>query len=838
MFKYLGRVTASHPWLICLAWLIVAGVIGLVAPKWDERAADDDIRFLPARCDSVKGHQLLEQAFPQDVFASRLIVAVERSDAPLTEADFNLVDGLAGDLQRLRQDEPSLQISRICTYRDPILGKRLLSGDGRCTLVQVSLGTPYLAVQTRTTVDAAESAIRARLSSVRSAQKQTADSGLAVHLTGPAGIGRDLIAASANSLESTTVATIVLVVVILLLVHRAPLMALIPLCTIAVSVWVALNMLALCTLIPGFCMVNISQIFAVVMLYGAGTDYCLFLISRYREELARGRDGPAALAHSVGGVGGALAASAGTVVCGLGMMGLAEFAKVRCGGPAIAISIAVALVASLTLTPALLRILGPIAFWPKSVVRAATVRERTANRSLTVAAQPADYRLRTEGLWGWISRCVVARPLLIGTIAGLMLLPLAVVGFGVRPNYRATSELSPKSDSILGLDAIQRHFTAGEVGPITVLLESSTDWESTSGRAILAHLSQGFGYLDNVAEVRSLTQPLGSPDRLSVFGFRLSEPIGRALFNPKSENRKPKSEKTVWQNFVQGLSAPISRAAGDFYVARLPGNVPTRSAGTSSSPRFVTRLDVVPRSDPFDAESIHTLELIQLWLREELPKYPGAEKVRAECHGITVNARDLASVTESDRLRINTLVLTGIFLILLALVRRPWFALYLLATVLFSYYASLGATTLLTHWWSGRPLGLVDWRVPFFLFTILVAVGEDYNILLISRALEERRRHGAREGVRRALARTGGTITSCGIIMAGTFATLMLGGLSTLVQIGFALAFGVLVDTFVVRPILVPAFALWMWRNEAGPLRKSAARRPHLALQTRRRYAA
>src|SRR6185437_2350585 len=145
---------------------------------------------------------------------------------------------------------------------------------------------------------------------------------------------------------------------------RAQLMALIPLATIAVSVWVALKLLALCTLIPGFRLVNISQIFAVVMLYGAGTDYCLFLISRYREELSRGRDPSAALARSVAGVGGALAASAGTVICGLGLMGLAEFAKVRCGGPAIAISLAVALAASLTLAPALLRLLGPLAFWP------------------------------------------------------------------------------------------------------------------------------------------------------------------------------------------------------------------------------------------------------------------------------------------------------------------------------------------------------------------------------------------------------------------------------------------------------------------------------------------
>src|SRR5579884_2310103 len=187
MFTYLGRVTATHPWWICLAWLIVAAIVGVAAPKWDERAADDDIRFLPARCDSVKGHQLLEQAFPQDVFASRLILAIERTEAPLTAADFALVDRFAADLQRLRQDDPSLQIARICTYRDPVLGKRLVSSDGRCTLIQVSLNTPYMAVQTRTTVDAVSrvlsSEFRLPSKSNQNSEPRTQNSELRVHLT-------------------------------------------------------------------------------------------------------------------------------------------------------------------------------------------------------------------------------------------------------------------------------------------------------------------------------------------------------------------------------------------------------------------------------------------------------------------------------------------------------------------------------------------------------------------------------------------------------------------------------------------------------------------------------
>src|SRR5262249_4125039 len=148
-------------------------------------------------------------------------------------------------------------------------------------------------------------------------------------------------------------------------------------------------------------------------LYGAGTDYCLFLIARYREELGGGLGRRAALVNAVGGVGGALAASAGTVVCGLGLMVLAEFVKGRCGGPAIAVSLTVALLASLTLTPALLRILGKAAFWPAGLPRA---RQGEAK----------------EGGWGVISRQVVARPILIWSAAVLLLVPLALLGLRVK----------------------------------------------------------------------------------------------------------------------------------------------------------------------------------------------------------------------------------------------------------------------------------------------------------------------------------------------------------------------------------------------------------------------
>jgi putative drug exporter of the RND superfamily len=786
MFKLLGRLAASHPWTVCAAWLVSGALLALLAPSWDSRTQDDDIRFLPDRCPSVRGYKLLQQAFPDDVFASSLVFAVERADAPLTEADFQLVGELVGELEKLRQQEPGLKIGRIVSCRDGIVGGRLTSDDRRCTLIQVPLGSPFLALQTRAAVDRTHDVLAKRVARAGPGAPK-------LYATGSAGIGRDLTRAAGESLDGTTLATILLVVVVLLLVYRAPLLALVPLLTIAVSVWVSLSCLAMATLLPGVHLVNISKVFAIVILYGAGTDYCLFLVSRYREALENGEDWAGAVAQSVGSVGGALAASAATVMVGLGLMGTAEFAKVRYAGPAIALSLGVTLLASLTLTPALLRLLGKVVFWPHG----APLRRPVALKK---------YGKKERGFWGSVSRRVAKRPVLVWAVAVATLLPLAWLGLRVTPNYRPTGELGPAADSTQGLAAIQRHFTAGETGPVTALLVSTTDWDSPEGRAQIDHLTRGFLKLDGVAEVRSLTQPLGKSLPALLAGAPVRGSLGKFL------GRGPSGG-------LFGMLDHARQAARQHYVAELPPESP------GGAKRYATRLDVVLKSDPFDPESAATLRLLQLWLTEELPRSALVPGVRAECYGVTVNACDLAEVTEADRARVNVLILAGIFLILMVLVRRPWFALYLLATVLFSYYATLGATMLVGSLWSGRPLEQVDWRVPFFLFTILVAVGEDYNILLVTRAVQERKRHGAVEGMRRALARTGGTITSCGLIMAGTFATLMLAGLGTLKQIGFALAFGVLVDTFIVRPFLVPAFAMLFWRDGPSERREDPVER-------------
>ena len=139
MFRFLGRLASDHPWMILGTWLLVAVFMGATAPNWDRNSQDDDIRYLPASCASVRGYQLLEEAFPKDSYACNLVYVIERSDRPLDDLDKSLVNRIVGEIDSLRTGEPSLQIRSVASPRDPGIGKKLTSQDGFCQLVRVQL---------------------------------------------------------------------------------------------------------------------------------------------------------------------------------------------------------------------------------------------------------------------------------------------------------------------------------------------------------------------------------------------------------------------------------------------------------------------------------------------------------------------------------------------------------------------------------------------------------------------------------------------------------------------------------------------------------------------------
>jgi RND superfamily putative drug exporter len=367
-------------------------------------------------------------------------------------------------------------------------------------------------------------------------------------------------------------------------------------------------------------------------------------------------------------------------------------------------------------------------------------------------------------------------------------------------SYDLVSELPANSPSVSATRMLQEHFPAGMVGPTTALLVvPDVDFGSTQGRTIIARITDEIrsrrDQLD-VADIRSLTAPLGTRNTAK-----------EAFANtdlPESVREKA-----------------IERAAMQNY---------TTSVGQRHRPG--TRFDLVLKTkNPFSAQTAKDLGRIEDVIRQTLP---AERQPEAQIYflGTTASIRDLSEVLAQDRNRIEVLVLVSVLAVLLVLLRSVVVPLYLLASVFFSYCASLGVTYVV--YWLLDPQGFqgLDWQVPIFLFTILIAVGEDYNIFLVARVREEQQRYGLVQGVAEGLVRTGPIISSCGIIMAGTFGSLLAGSLTGMRQLGFALAFGVLLDTFVVRPVLVPAFLvllhsgrlqLWRWHTSEVPSRQPTA---------------
>jgi putative drug exporter of the RND superfamily len=874
MFESIAKLVIRRGGLVLLAWLVCSGMLHLVAPPWDQVSKDDDVRFFPPGSPSVVGQELLERGFPLEASSSQVVVIAERRRGHLTSSDFVFVDQLVAKLNRVRERKSSLGIKKVDYYRTPVIGPRLIGtsqdGAGQAVLTIASLNGTYLAKSSRLAVDRLQAVVRwlsidgfglevqpmtpelakshgfsedikgllvssvevgspadvediapgdvitevvsdhkpQPVSSVKDFQdlaakanvlavsvrpskgpsrfvvlrkvKPPKDLGLA--LTGSAVVGHDMNNASTSSIANTTKATILLVVVILLVVYRSPLLAAIPLVTIGLSVWTSMRGIAELTKIPGlnFQVINITNIFVTVVLFGAGTDYCLFLIARYREELIRGRDRDDALREAIAQVGGALVASAGTVIIGLGMLWFSSFAKIQYTGPAIALSLAIALVASLTLAPVLLHWFRAAVFWPfrQPHHEAGADRERESLEQLPLS-----------GFWLRVADLVVRHPVTILTLCILALIPFAIIGARTRSNYSQLADLNPDQASVIGAQIVQRYFAVGELSPSAVLVEHpKLSFRSDEGRDRIDKVCRRIIAIPNVAEVRSVSQPLGKP------------PV-------------PESEKSMLDRF---LERTMRAAVDSRYVSLSPTDRADRN--------HITRIDVVFKTDPFSDQSLRALETVCQTVREAMaPGQPLGGGKAVGLAGATASVNDLKKVTTSDERRMYVLVTLGVYAILVLLLRRPFVCLYLIVTVVLGYLASLGMTELVFKAMHRGPdpwVGL-DWKVGFFLFVILVAVGEDYNIFLMSRVIEEERKHGLVEGTRRAIAHTGGIISSCGLIMAGTFGSMLTGNLTALRELGFALGLGVLLDTFLVRPILVPAFVVLADRYRPLPLPRS-----------------
>ncbi|MCA9086634.1 MAG: MMPL family transporter [Planctomycetaceae bacterium] len=785
LFRTLGHLAARRPSAVIVVWMVVLTACLATAPEWSSVVENGEFAFMPKDSPSVIGDQLFRDTFPDHSVSSSVVLVIERttpSEGLLPEDHLFIenvlvpglrrVVGLPEHMNEFPADAPvpaNMPLRKLSYRGSDNIGGLYDSPDGQSSLIVLELKTEFLDQGNERLIADVEHFLSAqRYVPVNDPEHAPIPAGLRISFSGTATFGRDIIRESVESAKSTETWTVVLVVFLLLIMYRAPLLAIIPLLTVVVAGAASLSLLAIGAKLGWLQLFTGIDAYVNVLVYGAGVDYCLFLIARYREELESGSPIPTAISTALHRVGSALAASAGTTMCGIGMMAFAEFGKFRQAGIAIAFGLVICLSASLTLTPAILRLFGRWAFWPNipanlqtSAVGGFVARPDRLSRLLAIA-------------WKRIGRLQLKKPLHMWLGSLGVLLPFAIVGvtfFGYR-SYGLISELPDTAPCVQGAEALQNHFPSGEVAPVRVLVRlPGRDFTQRSIRPPEDIRQFSANILKNgrelgVEAIRSLADPKGGRD------------IGKII------------------------------AAAERLHAR-------KDYASSLDPE-VTRLDLILSNDPFSRTSIEQFRHLRTVLPDLLPdSMKGATIYMA---GETANLSDLKSVTDRDQIRVNALVTLVVFAILWVLLHKPGICAYLMFTVLFSYLATLGCTFL--FFWAIDPSGFagLDWKVPMFLFTILIAVGEDYNIFLLTRIQEERSVHGPVEGVTVALDRTGSIISSCGIIMAGTFSSLMAGSLVGMDQLGFALALGVLIDTFLVRPIMVPSFLILLAQGRAGVL--------------------
>lgn len=892
-FQALRWFVSRQPGRVVAGWLVAAVLVALISPNLTRLAAEGQARLVPSDAESERAKAIIAQVWPDQWSESVFVAALHRAGG-LTDADRAFALALANRFAQPDRPAPILRV--IGPHSDPHVAERLVSRDGTMQLVLVPLSTSFVAPVTQEAVS--------RL--IGLAAPLPRPEGLELRWSGDAVVGRDYMNDVQTSLDRAAIATVFLLLGVLLFVYRSPLLAAVPLITIGVGLVIARGVLGWLASV-GWEVSPLVELFLVVILFGCGTDFCLFLSWRFGEHW-NPTNPAAAMRQTLRTALEPIATSAGTVIVGLSLMGTTRFKLFSSTGPSVALGLAITLLACLTLTPALLILLA-----------------RFRPRAFAWLTRPST------GIWDDVGRFVLARPVLcwLGTLVAM--LPFAALGTQTRILQDLLSEMPRQTEAVRTFDLIAAKFGPGSVAPLSLVIRSGNDLSSSEGLALLDDLSRLLSRQRRLAEVRSATQPLGSPEPLEParlasrleavnVGFasmsagakNLSEGLiqGAARLQTALQIRRftgvdlTGSPAEAGQSLLKGLAQASGAMLGQ--RASPPPNAPPQQVPTDTPPdstargaepkaadpreqmlqdllraadgakqiaegaeraqqevtgilndpvgrRALDRLLVTPatvKDNPQLSESFSAylspdgktarIDLVQadrffsteameqvLAIRARVGDFLSEQdEFPIESFAITganAESADVWAVTQRDQIQTWMVVPVGVFLILLLALRDVWACLNLVGTMLLTYLFALGVTHLVFVTCLGAE-GL-DWKVPLFLFVLLVAVGVDYNIFLMSRLQQEARVLGLRTGIRRAVAQTGGLITSAAAITASSFASFMTSPLSSLRQLGFALVVGITVDAVLVRPLLVPC-GHWLIYRGREQWRRLRARAP------------
>jgi putative drug exporter of the RND superfamily len=687
--RRLARVVAGRraKWAVVAFWILLAVALGPIGSKLGDETQDDTTSFLPESAESTEVVRILDDDFESGETTQGLIV-YER-DGGLTEADKAKIAQDARALNDLPEDELPLTVPPEVPFAagSP---PDLVSPDGDLAYTVLTVPTDF-----EKQADWGEA--------VRDTTGDQAG-GMRILLTGDLGFSVDSEEVFGDLDTNLLLATVLLVLVLLGAIYRAVLVALTPLLVVFLAYTVA-TALIYAYVKAGATVSSNGTTILIVLMFGVGTDYCLLLVSRYREELRRIEDKHDAMQRALRRTGPTILASGLTVSLAMLTLALADARLTSTLGPVAAIGVACGMVAGLTLLPALLTIFGRVGFWP---------------RRSAVQYDPNHPETARQGVWRRVGDRVLQRPGLALAVTGIAFVAGALGLLAYKVDYSTTTFFKKSVESVEAFELLEREFPAGVLYPTTVLVERD-DGPVTAGD--LAGAAQQVRNVDEVAS------------------------------------------------------------------ASATGN-------TSRDGRMAT-IDVVVEGDPFTKEALGIVPD----LRESVSDLgPG---LTALVGGGSATQYDFDNAIESDLRLIAPIALLVIAIILALLLRSLIAPLVLIASVIVSFLCTLGISVLFIRYVVGD--AGFDASIPTFAFIFLVALGIDYTIFLMGRVREEARDHGTREGMLRALSATGPVITSAGIILAGTFSVLMTLPVTYTFDLGFMVALGILLDTFIVRTIMVPA---------------------------------
>ena len=701
--KSSGTVKGRKPlWIaiiVIIAWLGITSVAGPTFGKLSTVQENDNSAFLPDDAESTLASKITIKFSDSsnDQIPTLLVflgdVDPKNNPAKMVQIQ-KYLDGLGDEIL----PESGKALSTYFVPGFPI--QAFASEDGKAALVNIALSSDV--AQDRIEEKPALTLI---VDFLREDLKKNFESqSLTTHVTGFGGIFADLFGAF-GSIDSTLLTTTLLVVsLILIVVYRSPLLWILPLFTAVTALSLAGTVVYYLAKAGTIDLNGQSQGILSVLVLGAATDYALLLIARYREELHHHESRYESMRIALRGVVEPIIASGSTVIAGLLVLLLSQLSGNRGLGPVGAIGIAAAMVTVLTLLPALLVVFGRWIFWPK-------------------IPKFDDVDEQLSGTWSKVGRAVEKNPKRIWISTALLLTILAGFSFTLKADGLANTEaFTARTDSVIGLEELGKHFPGGEGSPVEVVIKEND----------IAAVTNVLGAIANVAFV---------------------EPV------------------VAGQKIPGAPTPPVKVVEGKVLL----------NATLKVAPDSVEARNTIP----IIREAVHKID------KEIL------------VGGGTAVQYDTDVASRADNRLIIPIVLLIIGLILGLLLRSIAAALLLLLTVVLSFMATLGVCQLVFEHVFG--FAGADASFPLFAFIFLVALGIDYNIFLMTRVREEALKIGTRKGVIKGLTVTGGVITSAGIVLAATFAVLGVLPLVFLAELGFAVAFGVLLDTIIVRSLLVPA---------------------------------